>query len=406
MSDKNIMATRSYVRNTAGGGGIVGSYNELNDLPTLNGKVFQGDVLLELGIDEELAEEIARRIAGELVGNLSEVARTGSYGALTSKPRINGTELNGDVTLELSGGLTESQVQAIAQACVTQVIAQLPRVTRSGSYGDLSGKPQINGRTLEGNLDVGGDQLTVQQVKDAASQVVSTAMSALPAASRSGSYADLTGKPSINGVPLEGDVTIEGGGGLSLLDVETVVANSVKQAIDGLPIVAKTGEYYNLTSLPTINGRTLIGDVRVETEISQSQIELAVGSELDKRLAEIRSTIAEMKNDYRYRFVDLTASSGESKLHDRAMNRVGPGVFYPPDSVEGQARDFQVTALQIPSGSSVSVDLSGDTVFMDDVLADPVVTTEPGTSSVMFVFTEVAPKCWYVNKIYETVSGS
>lgn len=127
--------------------------------------------------------------AAEQVGKLKPVSETGSYNDLTQKPQING--------IELSGNKTTTQIG-------------LHAVAASGSYTDLKNKPQINGHELSGDM--------------------TAAVLEFATVATSGKYTDLTAKPQINGVELTGNKT----------------AADLKFAT-----VATSGKYSDLTGVPT-----------------------------------------------------------------------------------------------------------------------------------------------------------
>lgn len=139
---------------------------------------------------------------------------------------------------------------------------------------------------------------------------------------------------------------------------------------------------------------------------------VTVGLVLSKMLALVKSVCATIADSTRY---DLVTLSEGDRLRDRAMNCLEtPGTYYPPEPVEGKARDFQVSYL-VGGSSSAYVDLSPDMVFMDDrtaasrvVLYDPESDQEGVGQGVgrMFIFTEIASGKWYVNRIFDTSLAS
>ena len=131
---------------------------------------------------------------------------TNDYVDLINKPQINGIELNGNLTAASLGFAT---------------------VATSGAYADVTGKPSINGHTLLGNqtgADLGlassSDIPTVDQTYNATSAnaqsgtAVASAISgkadsaSLATVATSGSYNDLTDKPTIPTVN-DGQLTIQ-----------------------------------------------------------------------------------------------------------------------------------------------------------------------------------------------------
>lgn len=523
MAERNPLATRAYVDDVLGGIPIspgVDSYNDLKDLPSINGVTLKGDVTIETGgLGESDVRRIANSAVASEVGKLSKVAKTGQYSDLGGLPTVNGMELKGDVTIE-TGGLNELQTEAVAARVAEGKIATLAQVVHTGSYDDLTDRPRINGQVLTGDraIETGLSEPTVRTV---AGEVADGKLKALPKVTRTGSYSDLTDKPTINGVVVEGDITFESGG-LDELQMESVAARVAKSQIDGLPSSARTGSYSDLKDLPSINGAPFVGNHTIETGLSEAAVRevagrvadgkvnalpdvartgsfndllnvptingvplsggenIELGGVSESRVTEIvqsavagglsnakkytdesidsgqtrfsgavksveldvdESVLAEVcdflgldSSDYgsgavtvgvllaktmtlikslsdrlvdQSRYSLVTVDASEPYLRDRAMNQVTvAGTFYPPPSVNGKARDFQVSVFNAGS-LVVDVDLGHDTVFMDDARMNGSVVHVSGTGSDgsdnvrMAIFTEVSAGVWYVNNIYD-----
>ena len=160
-----------------------GSYTDLTNKPTIPTKVSQ------LTNDSGFLTTHQDLSAYAKTANLSAVATSGSYTDLTNKPTIptKVSQLTND-----SGFLTTHQdLSAYAKS------ASLATVATSGSYNDLSNKPTIPAAvTVDSALSSTSTNPVQNKIINSALAAKANS-SALAKVATSGSYADLTNKPTI-----------------------------------------------------------------------------------------------------------------------------------------------------------------------------------------------------------------
>lgn len=206
--------------------------------------------------------------------DLATVATSGSYNDLTNKPTMTsvtvtqvettGTKIAtikvNNVTTDLfapEGGGSGSQIQSDwTQADSTKVDyikhkPNLKAVATSGSYNDLTDKPTIPSKTSDLNNDSG---FITKSVNDLTNYTLS---SSLATVATTGSYNDLSNTPSIP--TATSDLNNDSG----------FITNSVNDLTNytltsNLATVATTGSYSDLSNTPTIP------DAQVQSDWTQS----------------------------------------------------------------------------------------------------------------------------------------
>ena len=169
--------------------GGVSNYSDLDNKPSINDVILVGNKTLD---DLNIASKDSIPVSTSQLTNDS--------GFITTIPE----EYVTDTELEAKNYVTTSSLATVAT---------------SGSYADITNKPQINSITLDGNK-------TLTELGIAASSDLSTIAT-------SGSYNDAENKPQINGVELTGNKTSEE---LGLQDLDTALNyNSITNCITKIP---------------------------------------------------------------------------------------------------------------------------------------------------------------------------
>ena len=169
--------------------GGVSNYSDLDNKPSINDVILVGNKTLD---DLNIASKDSIPVSTSQLTNDS--------GFITTIPE----EYVTDTELEAKNYVTTSSLATVAI---------------SGSYADITNKPQINSITLDGNK-------TLTELGIAASSDLSTIAT-------SGSYNDAEDKPQINSVDLTGNKTSEE---LGLQDLDTALNyNSITNCITKIP---------------------------------------------------------------------------------------------------------------------------------------------------------------------------
>lgn len=165
---------------------------------------------LQDGVFEELVDySQLSQIIGELPQSFS-----GNYNDLSNKPLIptDNSELsNGSGFITASEATSQSPVQSVAGRTGTILlsvsdVSGLPAVAVSGSYSDLTGRPSLSAVSASGNYNDLTNKPTIPSAQvnsdwtavSGVSQVLNKPN--LATVATSGSYADLTNKPTIPSV--------------------------------------------------------------------------------------------------------------------------------------------------------------------------------------------------------------
>lgn len=178
-SGNNLVATK----------GGVSNYSDLDNKPSINDVILVGNKTLD---DLNIASKDSIPVSTSQLTNDS--------GFITTIPE----EYVTDTELDAKNYVTNSSLAVVAT---------------SGSYADVTNKPQINSITLDGNK-------TLTELGIAASSDLSTIAT-------SGSYNDAENKPQINSVELTGNKTSEE---LGLQDLDTALNyNNITNCITKIP---------------------------------------------------------------------------------------------------------------------------------------------------------------------------
>lgn len=209
-----------------------GSYNDLTDKPSIPAAQVNADWNSSSGVSEILNKP-----------TLATVATSGSYDDLTNKPSIPAAQVNSDW-------------DAVSGAAQILNKPNLATVATSGSYADLSNKPTIptvdqvysassaNAQSgvavasaISGKQDTISDLETIRS--GAALGATAVQPSALATVATSGSYNDLSNKPTIPAAQVNSD-----------WDAVSGVAQILNKPT--LATVATSGSYADLSNKPTI----------------------------------------------------------------------------------------------------------------------------------------------------------
>lgn len=227
-------------------------YNELNNKPKINNITLSGNkTAADLGLQDAISfpGDSSKYLDGS--GNFSTPAGgSGDYEDLSNKPSINGVTLDGDNT-SMSLGL---------EPAITYVGVDSMFYDGSGnfdyvSYNEVTDKPSINSHVISGNMS--DSDLDIN-------------------------YENLNYLPMINNVTLTGDKTADD---LGLQD-KIIYPEDSTLFLDGegnfrIPDYF-SGDYDDLTDKPEINGITLEGDKSGnELELTSGPIASGTGTSVN-----------------------------------------------------------------------------------------------------------------------------
>ena len=227
-----------------------GSYDDLTNKPSIPAAQVNSDWDAVSGAAQILNKP-----------TLATVATSGSYADLSNKPSIPAAQVNSDW----------DAVSGVAQILNKPTLAT---VATSGSYADLSNKPTIptvdqvyNASSANAQSGVAvasavsGKQDTISDLETirsgAALGATAVQPSALATVATSGSYNDLSNKPSIPAAQVNADWDAVSGVAQilnkpSLATVATTGAYSDLSGTPSLATVATSGSYADLSNKPTI----------------------------------------------------------------------------------------------------------------------------------------------------------
>ncbi len=205
-----------------------GSYNDLSDKP-------------EIPDISNLATKTELNAKAD-TSDLADVATSGSYDDLTNKPTIPSQYTLPTASTTTLGGV---KIDGTSITISDGVISSQNMIT---SYNDLTNKPKINNIVIAGNQSL--DKLGIQPAGDYVEK------SGLSAVASSGSYNDLSDKPSIPSqytLPTASTTTLGGVkvDGSSITISDGVISASVSEG---------TMDYSDLTNKPKINNVELSGN--------------------------------------------------------------------------------------------------------------------------------------------------
>lgn len=237
-----------------------GSYNDLSNKPTIPAAQVNSDWNSTSGVSEILNKPTLSTVAttgayGDLTGtpNLATVATSGSYNDLSNKPTIP-TVNNATLTIQKNGTNVQTftanqSTNATANITVPTKTSDLTNdsnfvesgdlatVATSGSYNDLSNKPTIPAAQV--NSDWNASSGVAQILNKPTLATVAT----------SGSYNDLSNKPTVPAAQVQSNWT----------QTTTTAVDYIKNK-PTLATVATSGSYNDLSNkptIPTVNNATL-----------------------------------------------------------------------------------------------------------------------------------------------------
>ena len=187
-----------------------GDYDDLANRPEIAGITLTGDKsLTDLGIQEEInfPSDNTKYLDGE--GNFTTPAYfSGDYDDLANRPEIAGITLTGDKSLTDLGIQEEINFPSDNTKYLDGEGNFTTPAYFSGDYDDLANRPEIAGITLTGNQSLTdlGIQAEIDFPEDNTLYLDGNGNFTQPNYF-SGDYDDLTDKPQINSVTLEGNKT-------------------------------------------------------------------------------------------------------------------------------------------------------------------------------------------------------
>ena len=241
-------------------GNLIGSgtydYNDLNNKPQINSVTLQGNKSSsDLGLQDEInfPGDATKYLNG--AGNFSTPSGgSGDYDDLVDKPQINGVTLEGNCSSD------DLQLQDKIQFPMT------PNVYLDGEgnftgitgvdYDNLTNKPTINGFVLSGAVSLSdiGAEPTISYSGNIIQYMDGSGNFTIP------NYNNIHNRPQINGHVLTGDQSSDD---LDLQD-KIIFPEDSTQFLDGTGTFRTpdyfSGDYDDLTDKPQINGVTLQGN--------------------------------------------------------------------------------------------------------------------------------------------------
>ena len=220
-----------------------------------------------LNTDNSTAQSVNSSEALSGTVKLHKVSKTGSYNDLLNKPTIPAAQVNADwdaesgvaqilnkPTIPAAPGTldtTATSAQATSSSEALSGNVTLHKISKTGKYSDLSGKPTVPVITLNGST-AGNPSFYAPTSAGTAGQVlVSTG-----------------GAPTWQAAPSGGgDVTDVTLGGTSVVDGNGVAVLPAYPVVPTLATVATSGDYDDLLNKPTIPELTDYTDAELQTAI-------------------------------------------------------------------------------------------------------------------------------------------
>lgn len=279
------MAFLAYIGN-GNNGHIEFQYYKSNSDPTANDSVFVYDVdryntwtttERPAGIKTQVNSDWnASSGAAQILNkpSLSTVATTGDYNDLSNKPSIPAAQVQSDYSQ--SDNTAVDYIKNKPDLSVYAQSSSLATVATSGSYNDLSNKPSIPTATSDLTNDSG--YITASDVPAAQDQADWTeADSSDPAyiknkpslatVATSGSYNDLSDKPTIPAAQIQSDYTQSDSSALDYIKNKPDL--SVYATSSSLATVATSGSYNDLSNKPTIPAAQVNADWNASSGVAQ-----------------------------------------------------------------------------------------------------------------------------------------
>lgn len=246
-----------------GGGGGTDNYNELYNKPSINGVTLKGDVELEeLGIVEEIHMQVEAATS-----TLAEVAKTGSYNDLSDKPDI--PDLSEVVkrkdlaNVAISGDYSDLYNRPeIPDVSDFVRYHELSDAAYSGSYNDLKDKPDMTPYAKTADLAAVAQSGSYTDLSSTPDLTQYAKNNDIATVGKSGRYDDLSNKPDLSQYAKDADFArvAKSGSFNDLLDAPDMSQYAKDNA---LAAVAKSGSYDDLSGKPSLDG--FINSVEAET---------------------------------------------------------------------------------------------------------------------------------------------
>ena len=252
-----------------------GSYNDLSNKPSIPSKT--SDLTNDSGFltaHQDISGKqdkitSTNKLPAANVSGLAAVATSGDYDDLTNKPSIPTVPTNVSAFTNDAGYLTAHQDISGKQDKITSTnklpaanVSGLATVATSGDYDDLTNKPTIPTKTsdltndsgfLTAHQDISGKQDKITSTN----KLPAANVSGLATVATSGSYNDLSNKPSIPTVPTNVSAFTNDAGYLTSHQTLPTVTTS-------------SGSGNMVTSVTQTNGAI---------SVTKSQVQIPVGSE-------------------------------------------------------------------------------------------------------------------------------
>ena len=232
-----------------------GSYNDLSNKPTIP-TVNDTTITIKKNTSDTGDSFTTNTATTKTINlGLSTVATSGSYNDLSNKPTIP-TVNNAKLTIKKDTNDTGTEFTANASSDVTCNLG-LHTVATSGSYNDLSNKPTIptvnnSTITIKKNSSDTGDSFTTNAASG------KTINLGLATVASSGSYNDLSNKPTIPVVPEDVSAFNNDAGYLtSYTETDPTVPSWAKQPSKPTYTASEVGALPSTTVIPTVNNSTI-----------------------------------------------------------------------------------------------------------------------------------------------------
>lgn len=208
-----------------------------------------------------MTDNFARLLA--LMGGSGGSGGTTDYEALTNKPSIGGTTLIGDLTLAELGIIVDDQLNLQSTNPVQNAV--LTALLNAFPYSNVTGKPQINGITLTGNVTLAELGLNAIWVGTQAQYEVVKSTLAV------GTLVVITDDNDMDSTPTPNSDNVVSSGGVYAfviqgLDgkVDKVTGKQLSTedytTAEKTKLAGLTNDYTDHTNKPSINGTTLSGN--------------------------------------------------------------------------------------------------------------------------------------------------
>jgi len=276
ISDENAISITDTIRNGAAAGATAVQPNELatvattGDYDDLSNK--PSIPAAQVNADWEANSGVAQILNKP---TFAAVATSGSYSDLSNKPNIPAAQVNADWNAEsgVAAILHKPNMSDYAEK------ANLATVATSGSYADLSNKPTIPAAQVQSNW-AESDSTSKAYIQNKPDMTAYAQTANLATVAVTGDYDDLTNKPALATVATSGsyaDLSNKPSIPAAQVNADWDAASGVAQILNkpNLATVATTGSYDDLTNKPTIPSAVTV-DQHYDAQSSNAQSGTAV----------------------------------------------------------------------------------------------------------------------------------